>query len=122
VVVAAGGGCPAVLFFQWRIQRGGGPPVAGPVLYFFCFFSFVCRACQSEAHDNDLTFCCAYPEQAHDKAGGPRPKRPAVRQLFLPCAGYDARQMMFAMRAMLNAWQRLFTVQNSTVCPLPCVF
>jgi hypothetical protein len=38
VVVAANGGCPDVLFFQWRIQRGGGPPVAGPVLYFFAFF------------------------------------------------------------------------------------
>jgi hypothetical protein len=43
-------------FFQWWIRCGGGPPVAGPVLYFFCFFSFVCHACQREAHDKDLIF------------------------------------------------------------------
>jgi hypothetical protein len=120
-VVAAGGGCPAVFFFS-----GGSNVVVAhrwrALCCIFCFFSFVCRACQSEAHDKNLTFCRASPEQAHGKAGGRRPKRPAVRQLFLPCASYDARQRMFAVRAMLYARQRLFTVQSSTVCPLPCVF
>jgi hypothetical protein len=39
------------------MRHGGRPPVAGPVLYFFLLFSFVCHACQTEAHGKYLTLC-----------------------------------------------------------------
>jgi hypothetical protein len=65
------GGSSVVVAHRWRA-----------LCCIFFFFSFVCRACQSEAHDKDLTICRASPERAHGKAGGRRPKRPVVRQRF----------------------------------------
>jgi hypothetical protein len=61
------GGCPpvegpGVLFFffavedaTWWWTTGGGPCV----VFFFLLFSFVCHACQIEAHGKYLTLCRA---------------------------------------------------------------
>jgi hypothetical protein len=122
VVVATGGGCPAVLFFQWRIRCGGGPPVAGPVLYFFCFFSFVCHACQREAHDKDLIFAVRLQSRRTTKlVAAVLNGLPLGNFFFLSCVGYDARQRIFVVHVMLSTRQRSFTVQNFTVYPLSCV-
>jgi hypothetical protein len=56
VVVATGGGCPAVLFFSVEDPVWWWPTGGGSCVVFFCFFSFVCHACQREAHDKDLIF------------------------------------------------------------------
>jgi hypothetical protein len=93
----------------------------GLCLSFFIFLKKHLPCVWGLAHVKDQIVAMRFIRRRTAKARPRRFSRPAVSTFIFSCTVFDARQMLFVVRALESARQWFFAMQKTVVRPLPCV-